>query len=172
MASDSSERNHWTINVLLPTGRCEAVRLPGSASVGELLVQLVASGVVTGHALRLTRAGVNLDPAASLESAGLGDGDTVSGVKTSTALHGAVSFEVVLPSGRSATLKANQECSIEQVRQDAQKVLGEAFLKLVTDGGLPLDSLDPRNPFGKEQRFWEGKTGALGYPFVASSFLG
>ena len=118
MASDSSDnRNHWTINVLLPTGRCEAVRLPGSASVGELLVQLVASGAVTGHALRLARAGANLDPAASLESAGLGDGDTVSGAKTSTALHGAVSFEVVLPSGRSAKLKANQEGSIEQVRQ-------------------------------------------------------
>ena len=147
MASDSSDnRNHWTINVLLPTGRCEAVRLPGSASVGELLVQLVASGAVTGHALRLARAGANLDPAASLESAGLGDGDTVSGAKTSTALHGAVSFEVVLPSGRSAKLKANQEGSIEQVRQEAQKILGEAFLKLVTDGGLPLDSLDPKLP--------------------------
>ena len=118
MASDSSDnRNHWTINVLLPTGRCEAVRLPGSASVGELLVQLMASGAVTGHALPLARTGANLDPAASLESAGLGDGDTVSGAKTSTALHGAVSFEVVLPSGRSAKLKANQEGSIEQVRQ-------------------------------------------------------
>eukprot|EP00435_Cladocopium_sp_Y103_P071996 s352_g39.t1 len=146
MASDLSETSHWTINVLLPTGRCEAVRLPGSACVSELLVQLVASGAVTGHALRLTRAGANLDPAASLESAGLGDGDTVSGVKTATALHGAVNFEVVLPSGRSAKLKANQEGSIEQVRQDAQQILGEAFLKLVTDGGLPLDSLDPKLP--------------------------
>lgn len=133
MASDR------TINILLPTGRCEAVRLASSAVTGEILLHLQAEGA-TSHAFQLTRNGLNLDPAASLESLGLADGDTVSCVET--AIDAEVMLEIVLPSGRSAKVKGKQEMSIKDVRCAAQKVLCEGFLKLA----IGEDLLDPKLP--------------------------
>lgn len=127
--------SEWTINVLLPTGRCQAVALPPSANVSELSC-LVPEGMAP---LRLSHGGIDLDPTVSLEAAGLANGDTVSGMMAPLTME----FNVALLSGRSTKIQANQLMSVQEVRAAAQKHFQEGCLQLVTHEGLPLEPKMP-----------------------------